>query len=96
MNGRRRHESDARVAVMMVVPVEELTPKIYGVQYRSEPVGEAGPILERSLYSAVNRRRFARSTNSGSGSAHGPLPFILESNIPFPVIARSSPPFVPS
>ena len=41
--------ADARVAVVVVVPPEESPAEAVGVLERAEPVGEVGPVLERSV-----------------------------------------------
>ena len=47
VDGARGHQADARVAVLVVVPVEEVAAERAGVLDRVEPVGEPGPVLER-------------------------------------------------
>ena len=47
VDGRGGHQADAGVAVIVVVPVEELAAERSGVLDRVEPGGEPGPVLQR-------------------------------------------------
>jgi hypothetical protein len=46
MNGSRRHQADAAVAVFMVVPVEEALAVSARIFDRAEACGEVGSVLE--------------------------------------------------
>jgi hypothetical protein len=46
MDGGRRHQADAAVAVLVVVPAEELLAVSAGVLDRAEAIGEVGSVLE--------------------------------------------------
>ena len=46
MDGGRRHQADAAVAVFVVVPAEELLAVSASIFDRAEAIGEVGPVLQ--------------------------------------------------